>query len=131
MTADTESKDPLSVLKLTDTSCLQLFMSPNGEYGNQVVELRTSSNIFEQKSLVQMVFIEKSSGDGYVGKAFIPFELIPQIKTKLENNERFSFAINFSDSDSNSIRVQYATVSHPVEFNKYVPYSMSKVGVGE
>lgn len=131
MTAENESKDPLSVLKLTDDSCLQLFMSPNNDYGNQVVELRTSSNIFEQKSLVQMVFIEKSSADGYIGKVFIPFELIPQIKGKLDNNEQFSFAINFSDSDYGAIRVQYATVSHPVEFNKYVPYSMSKVGEGE
>lgn len=132
MTADTESKDPLNVLKLTDDSCLQLFMSPNNDYGNQVVELRTSEKIFAQKSLVQMIFIEKSSADGYIGKAFIPFELIPDIKAKLDNNERFSFAINFSDSDRDTLlRVQYATVSHPVEFNKYVAYSMSKVGVGE
>lgn len=131
MTADTESQDPLSVLKLTDNSCLQLFMSPNSDYGNQVVELRTSSNIFEQKELVQMIFIEKSSGDGYIGKAFIPFELIPEIKAILDDNERFSFSINFSDSDSDVIRIQYATVPHSVEFNKYVPYSMSKVGGGE
>ena len=131
MTAETDSKDPLSVLKLTDNSCLQLFMSPNNDYGNQVVELRTSSNIFEQKDLIEMIFIEKSSADGYIGKVFIPFELIPQIKAKIENNERFSFAINFSDSDSDAIRAQYSNVSHPVEFNKYVPYSMSKVGVGE
>ena len=131
MTADTDSKDPLSVLKLTDDSCLQLFMSPNGDYGNKVVELRTSENIMAKESMIQMIFIEKSSADGYIGKVFIPFELIPKIKTKLDSNERFSFAINFSDLDSNSTRVQYANVSHPVEFNKYVPYSMSKVGVGE
>lgn len=125
--ADTESKDPLSVLKITDKSCLELFMSPNTLYGNKVVELRSSQEIFEKAQLIQMSFVEKDSNDGYVGKTYIPFEVIPTIKNKILNDEDFAFAINFIDSDTGKLRVQYSNVSHPVEFNKYTPYKMAKV----
>ncbi|MDR0832158.1 MAG: hypothetical protein LBM99_04615 [Bacillales bacterium] len=127
MTDDLSSKDPLSVLKLSNNSCLQLFMSSDATYGNQVSELRTSSLVLAQKSLIQMSFTEKNNGKGYFGKAFIPFSVIPDIKQSILSGGEFSFVINFSDSDSNSLRVQYASVPHPVEFNKFVPYKMSKL----
>ena len=70
---------------------------------------------------------QKDNNDGYVGKVFIPFDVIPAIKNKIFNDEKFAFAINFIDSDMGKLRVQYSNVSHPVEFNKYTPYKMAKV----
>lgn len=127
LSANCDSKDPLSVLKLNDDSCLQLFMSGHETYGNQVVELRTSAAVLEKKELILMNFTEKFSERGYVGKVFIPFTVIPKIKERIDQHEAFSFAINFSDADSNRVRIQYSNVSHPVEYNKYVPYKMGKL----
>jgi len=131
MTADCESQDPMNLLRLSDESCLELFMSGNQTYGNQIVELRTSASIVSQKDQIRMSFVEKSNGQGYVGKAFVPFTLIPAIKASIDQEIPFAFTINFNDLDSTDIRVQYSSCANPVEYNKCVPYKMSKLTTGD
>lgn len=124
---DLESKDTLSVLKLTNSSCLELFMSGNANYGNQVVPLRTSDAVLAHQSEIKMSLVSKSDGKGYVGKAFIPFTAIPTIQEKFLNGAGFAFSINFIDSDTSKTRVQYCTSAHPVEYSKNVPYKMAQI----
>ncbi len=130
LTSNTESQDPMNLLRLSDDSCLELFMSGNQTYGNQIVELRTSAAIVDKKDQIHMSFVEKSNGQGYVGKAFIPFTIIPSIKTAIDSGTAFAFTVNFNDLDSTDIRVQYASCANPVEYNKCVPYKMSKLTTG-
>ncbi len=130
LSADTESEDPLNVLKMSDDSCLQLFLSGHQESGNQVISLRTSEKIMEKKDQIKMSFVENSASNGYVGKAYIPFEVIPGVKAKIDAGEEFALTVNFNDLDRQHIRVQSATCLNPVEYNKYVPAKMSRFKVG-
>lgn len=131
MSQEAESQDPLNVVRLSNDSTLQLFMSGNETYGNKAVALRTSAAALALADTIIMNFTEKSNGQGYIGKAFIPFTVIPGIKQSIDSQLPFAFAINFMDVDNDDIRVQYATVPNPVEFNKAVPYKMSKLTTGE
>lgn len=126
LSANTDSEDPLNVLKMTDPSCLQLFLSGHSETGNQVVPLRTSEAIMSKKDLIRLSFVETPKSDGYVGKVFLPFEVIPEIERRISAGEQFALTINFNDFDRKGIRVQSATCLNPVEYNKYVPAKMSR-----
>ncbi len=127
MTTETESQDPTNVVKLTNSSCLQLFMGPALTGGNQVIDVRTSEAIIEHKKDIKMNFYLKPDGSGYIGEGFIPFTVIPDVKNAIDAGDEISFVLNFSDADSTGVRVQYATTTHPVEYNKFVPLRMSKV----
>ena len=131
MSSEIESLDPLSVVKISNTDTLEIFMSNDTINGNKLVELRTSANIMEKQNQFKIVFEEKYDGKGYVGKVFIPFSAIKGIKDSLMNNKPFSFAINFIDLDSYGIRRQYASCPHIVEYNKYIPSKMSRIVQGD
>lgn len=127
--SDTKNSDPLELVKYEDCDSLEMFMSGDQVWGNKLVQLRTKKSIYSEASKVVMNFTVKPNRDGYIGKAFIPFEIIPDVKQKLFNNEQISFCLNFSDRDADS-RIQYATCYNIVEYNKYVPSKMSLLSIG-
>lgn len=119
-----ESYDPLNIVKIADPSCIQLFMN---KYNSQLVEMRTSEFVYKNKEEILMNFWIKTDNSGYAGKGFIPFSIVPTIKESIDNNREFSFTYIFSDSDSDDARAQISSTYHPVELNKFVPHTMSKV----
>ena len=128
MTQNTESSMNLSGLKLEDPTCMQLFMGDELCGGCQVVAARTSNEILEKKDEIVMNFWVKDDNKGYCGEAFIPFSVVPDIKTRIEAGEAVSLAIRFADSDADGESlIQISNVDAPVELNKYIPKRMPKI----
>jgi hypothetical protein len=123
MSSNTESYDALNVLKLSDET-LQIFM--NAEF-QEVIELRTNASIYEKRDQIQLDFWIKDDQTGYQGEGFIPFDVIPNIKTKIDQGQEISLNFVFSDADASGERIQVSTTSHPVETHKFVPYYMGKI----
>ncbi|HIZ03249.1 MAG TPA: right-handed parallel beta-helix repeat-containing protein [Candidatus Borkfalkia avistercoris] len=128
MTQNTDSSKNLSGLKLEDPTCMQLFMGDDLCGGCQVVAARTSDAIMSSKDQIKMSFRVKDDNKGYCGEVFIPFSVVPDIKTKVEAGEAISLAIRFADSDADGASlIQISNVDAPVELNKYIPKRMPKI----
>ncbi len=128
MTQNTESSQNLSGLKLEDPTCIQLFMGDESCGGCQVVAARTSNEIMEKKDEIVMNFWVKDDNKGYCGEVFIPFSVVPDVKTKIDGGEAISLAIRFADSDADGESlIQISNVDAPVELNKYIPKRMPKI----
>lgn len=128
VTKDIESSKNMSGLKVEDPTCIQLFMGDELCGGCQVVAARTSSEVMDRKNEIKMNFWVKADNKGYCGEVFIPFSVVPDIKTQIEKGEAISLAIRFADSDADGASlIQISNAGAPVELNKYVPKRMPKI----
>jgi hypothetical protein len=123
LSENTDSYDALNILKLNN-ECMQIFM--NAEF-QDVIQLRTTDSIYQNRNQVQLNFWLKSDLSGYAGEGFVPFSIIPNIKTLVDNNQEISLNFVFSDADTGEDRVQISSTTHPVETHKFVPYHMGKI----
>lgn len=128
ITTDLVSTSPLDILKFSNDSCTQIFMSDASGVGSQVVSTRSSEAVMENKDLFNLKLWNKSDSSGYLGEGFIPFAAIPGLKEQIEKGENMSMCFRFGDSDSDGgLQIQVSNAQHPVEFNKYVPKRMPKI----
>ena len=137
LSSELKSLKDLSFSKDSNDSSAQLYMLPTTYSGNDiggsfVAEARTSEEFYALRndvSKMQFIFLVKSDGSGYTAEGFISFAAIPDIKALIDGGSEFSFVINVVDADpvKNILRVQSATVKHPVEQNKKIPAGMSKI----
>ncbi len=77
---------------------------------------RTSTSIMGEKELVDVAVVE--TVDGWAGEVFIPFTLLPNVETMIDEGEGIALAIVFADAerlDINRTRVQVGNVPHFVE----------------
>ncbi|MFA6801638.1 MAG: InlB B-repeat-containing protein, partial [Acholeplasmataceae bacterium] len=68
---------------------------------------RTSTSIIENKNLVEVSFV--ITDDGWAGEVFIPFTVIPDVQTMINQQEGIAIAVVFADAerlDINRTRLQ-------------------------
>lgn len=126
LSVNTTSQSSMASLKLTEPSCLQLFLSPSA-IGCLVSDVRSSEEVLSNKDLIIMKCWLKADGIGYEGEVYIPFAAIPRLENAVFDGAEISFCVNFFDVDSIGKQISISNADAPVENNKFVPGRMPKI----
>lgn len=127
MTDETTSGEDFSSIMLDGHDTLQLFVwAADGVPALTVAEGRCSESVMagKDKILAECWLTD----NGYEGKVFIPFEIIPKIKEAIDAGKQISLSCNYgeSDPDKGAMFKTISCVDHPTSGNKMYPSAMTK-----
>lgn len=109
-----ESPNADFMLYKEESDVFQLALAPTWSYW--FPQNRTNSRIHENRDEVDVAII--TTDEGWAGEVFIPFTLIPDVETMIQQGEGVAIAIVFADSERDDIsrtRLQVSNVPHFVE----------------
>lgn len=125
MSTNTESSQPMELVKYQDEGCVHLFMGGTPTGGCMVVNTRSSDTVYNAADKFKLNLWEKK--DGYSGEGSIPIDAVPGLREAIDNGSEVKFVIRIADSESGNLQIQVSNAPHPVEYNKYVPARMPSV----
>jgi uncharacterized repeat protein (TIGR02543 family) len=102
-----------------EADVFQLALAPTWASQFWFAQSRTNTNIINNKNEVETALI--ITDEGWAGEVFIPFTLVPNVKTMIDAGEGIAIAFVFADServDINRTRLQVGNVPHFVEAYK-------------
>jgi hypothetical protein len=131
LTTETLSYANTGAIRLSNDDTLQLFMKPDNYGGNVFYAPRTSSAVLAKKDQIKLTFWTDSTG--YKGEGYLPFTVLPGVKSQILAGKPISMSINYGDSDAGNEEINpldklmtFSTVRHPTTENKMIPANMTK-----
>lgn len=131
LTTETLSFAKTDTIRLFNDDTLQIFMKPDNYGGNIFYLPRTSKAVYDKKDQIKLSFWTDSTG--YKGEGYIPFTVIPGVKSQILAGKAIGISVNFGDSDEGDSEINpmdkfmtFSTVRHPTTENKMTPANMTK-----
>jgi hypothetical protein len=131
LTTETMSYANTGTIRLTNDDTLQLFMKPDNYGGNVFYAPRTSNAVLLKKDQIKLTFWTDSTG--YKGEGYLPFTVLPGVKSQILAGKAIALSINYGDSDAGNEEINpldklmtFSTVRHPTTENKMIPANMTK-----
>ena len=125
MSTNTESSQPMELVKYEDEGCVHIFMGGTPTGGCAVVNTRSSETVYKAAGKFKLSLWETNRG--YNGEGSIPIDAVPGLREAINNGDEVKFVIRIADSEGENLQIQVSNAPHPVEYNKYVPARMPSV----